>query len=290
VRIIEKSIRSSDMLCRCGGEEFSVILPRTTAKKAFAAAEKIRTAVEQSLFVEKDGVRHGITVSIGTATFPDCADDAKALIEKADQALYSSKENGRNRVTQSVSSSPIEGSVLKILAIGSALIIFSIPSDLNRDEDFNLGSLSRQSIEKDSKFYQAQALISRSYIYILYAQQAQRNPGIDSKIAFVRNLNQATADLIKAQSLIGDDPDIFDHLGLISYLKNEFSQAIDYFQKAIKLRPEYPVYHNDLSSAYYSLGEYNLARKALDKAIELDRHYYLAYKNRAFVRFQLGDY
>ncbi|MCG2713490.1 MAG: TIGR00730 family Rossman fold protein, partial [Candidatus Omnitrophica bacterium] len=297
VRIIEKSIRSSDTLCRCGGEEFSVILPRTTAKKAFAAAEKIRAAVEQSLFVEKDGVRHGITVSIGTATFPDATGDEetveeimKLLIEKADQALYSSKENGRNRVTQSVSSSPIKGSVLKILAIGSTLIILSMPSEINRDEDSNLTSLSRQFIEKGPEFYQAQALISRSYIYILYAQQVQRNPGIDSEIAFVRNLNQATADLIKAKSLIGDDPDIFDYLGLIFYLKNELPQAIDYFQKAIELRPQYPVYHNDLSSAYYSLGEYNLARKALDKAIELDRYYYLAYKNRAFVRFQLGDY
>ncbi|MBU4312050.1 MAG: TIGR00730 family Rossman fold protein, partial [Candidatus Omnitrophica bacterium] len=297
VRIIEKSIRSSDTLCRCGGEEFSVILPRTTAKKAFAAAEKIRAAVEQSLFVEKDGVRHGITVSIGTATFPDVTGNEetveeimKLLIEKADQALYLSKKNGRNCVTQSVSSSPIKGSVLKILAIGSTLIILSMPSEINRDEDSNLTSLSRQFIEKGPEFYQAQALISRSYIYILYAQQVQRNPGIDSEIAFVRNLNQATADLIKAKSLIGDDPDIFDYLGLIFYLKNELPQAIDYFQKAIELRPQYPVYHNDLSSAYYSLGEYNLARKALDKAIELDRYYYLAYKNRAFVRFQLGDY
>jgi len=318
------------MLCRPGGDEFFVILPNTTVEEAIIVGEKIRAAVEKSLFVEKGGQRHGITVSIGTATFPACADDAKTLIEKADQALYLSKKNGRNRVTRSSSSSPIEGPVLKtikvILAIGSILIILSIPSEISKDEDSNFASLSRQFqgyllnqkqeliiklynkgiaaeesgdyagavkiyslvIEKDPKFYPA--LISRSYIYILYAQQAQRNPGIDAEIVFVRNLDKATADLIKAQSLIGDDPDIFDYLGLISYLKNEFPQAIDYFQKAIELRPKYPVYHNDLSSAYYHLGEYNLAREALDKAIELDRHYYLAYKNRVLVRLRLGDY
>jgi len=53
--IIEKSIRTSDVLCRCGGEEFSVILPRTDVKDAFIVAEKIRAAVEKYLFVEKDG-------------------------------------------------------------------------------------------------------------------------------------------------------------------------------------------------------------------------------------------
>ena len=113
VKIIEECIRPDDVLCRYGGEEFAVILPRTSTRRAHLVAERIRTAIEKSTFLETYLEKHfpeenkahrNITVSIGVSTFPNCLDDEEkaeqALVEKADQAMYISKRYRRNCVTE----------------------------------------------------------------------------------------------------------------------------------------------------------------------------------------------
>lgn len=92
--------RSSDIVCRYGGEEFAVILPGLSREKACVKANELRQVVEQLQIVhQKSSVSPVVTVSIGVASLYALRDgSAKALIEQADQALYAAKHQGRNRV------------------------------------------------------------------------------------------------------------------------------------------------------------------------------------------------
>jgi|GEM_PF-879101 len=94
---VAKTIRPNDFVARYGGEEFTVILD-TDPAQLFQAAERIREAIEQQA-IEHEGQMLKVTVSIGASIFPIDAQEKKSLIELADQAMYHSKKNGRNRVT-----------------------------------------------------------------------------------------------------------------------------------------------------------------------------------------------
>ena len=89
--------RDSDIVFRYGGEEFAVVLSNTDLSGASFLAERIRESIA-SMSVEFDEQQLSITVSIGVAAFND-GDNRVKLIERADRALYDSKERGRNCVT-----------------------------------------------------------------------------------------------------------------------------------------------------------------------------------------------
>lgn len=99
--VFKKQLRRSDHLFRYGGDEFIAILHHTQPKEALEAAERIRVAVERQRF-RIHGVEVQITVSIGVSRFPDHAQDKKSIIALADQAMYNSKNNGRNAVFEAV--------------------------------------------------------------------------------------------------------------------------------------------------------------------------------------------
>jgi diguanylate cyclase (GGDEF)-like protein len=91
--------RSSDMAFRYGGEEFAVLLPGTKSDGAAPIAEKIRSRIEVSGFKLK-GCKKPVTISIGLATcIPNKDISEVQLLSYADEALYQSKQKGRNRVT-----------------------------------------------------------------------------------------------------------------------------------------------------------------------------------------------
>jgi diguanylate cyclase (GGDEF)-like protein len=97
-RLIEDSIRDSDMCARYGGEEFALVLYHTDEAAAFYLADRLRQSVEQHEF-QVTGKILNVTVSIGIATYPNKKISSHAeLIKCADQALYRAKGNGRNRV------------------------------------------------------------------------------------------------------------------------------------------------------------------------------------------------
>ena len=83
-------------MARFGGEEFILVLPETTLQGAMQLAERIRTTLEKSDFPD---IQRDITASFGVTSVKE-GDVMEEIFLRADRALYCSKENGRNRVTQ----------------------------------------------------------------------------------------------------------------------------------------------------------------------------------------------
>jgi two-component system cell cycle response regulator len=96
---IRRVVRGSDLVCRLGGEEFGILMPDTSIEIAHKIAERVRSAVEKELFAyAPDRSPIPITTSIGLAGRRS-GDNAEQLMRRADDALYRSKDSGRNRVT-----------------------------------------------------------------------------------------------------------------------------------------------------------------------------------------------
>lgn len=94
--ILKKSVRKEDLVCRYGGEEFSIILPKTGLAQAKDLAERICHAIRNFEYREI-GLKR-ITVSIGISAYPEEAQSVRELAEFADQALYEAKRQGRDCV------------------------------------------------------------------------------------------------------------------------------------------------------------------------------------------------
>jgi diguanylate cyclase (GGDEF)-like protein len=106
--MLKRGVRKGDVACRYGGEEFMLVLPRTSVEGAAIVAEKIRGAAH-NLDVAHHGAPLGaITVSVGVGTYPIAADTPRDLIDAADQALYTAKRLGRDRVVLSVVERPVD--------------------------------------------------------------------------------------------------------------------------------------------------------------------------------------
>lgn len=100
-KLFKQNCRSSDFVCRYGGEEFAIILPDTGLKNAVEVAEKIRKKVYETYFPNEEKQPLGkVSISIGVASFPDNVKNREDLKLCSDKALYHSKENGRNCVSQ----------------------------------------------------------------------------------------------------------------------------------------------------------------------------------------------
>ncbi len=96
--ILQNSIRDVDMAARYGGEEFAITLPHTDLEESLILAERIRENVEKYDFIF-NGTKIYVTISLGIASMPENSPESHSeLIRFADEALYTAKENGRNRV------------------------------------------------------------------------------------------------------------------------------------------------------------------------------------------------
>lgn len=95
---LKKNVRATDIVCRYGGEEMSIILPNTGKDEAFSTAQKICERVASKKFKLAGDKETNVTISLGVSTFPYDGDNAPAIIEAADKRLYNAKNNGRNQV------------------------------------------------------------------------------------------------------------------------------------------------------------------------------------------------
>lgn len=96
--LLLKNTRRGDTVCRYGGEEFVIIMPKVTHDIAFSRAETWRKALENTT-IHYDGKDLSVKFSAGVACFPFLVKSGEDLLKAADQALYQSKANGRNLVT-----------------------------------------------------------------------------------------------------------------------------------------------------------------------------------------------
>lgn len=95
--VCEQVLRKSDVIGRIGGEEFAVVLPRTSLPEAKAVAERLREAMSATE-VSADGRQFRMTASFGLAALDDAGETVDSLLKRADEALYEAKAAGRNRV------------------------------------------------------------------------------------------------------------------------------------------------------------------------------------------------
>ncbi|MBN9670459.1 GGDEF domain-containing protein [Roseibium aggregatum] len=96
---VKQNVKSEDIACRYGGEEFAILLPNVSTKDAAEIGERIRLAVMSKELVKRStGENLGrVTISVGIATYRDM-DTAHSIVARADKALYAAKGDGRNLV------------------------------------------------------------------------------------------------------------------------------------------------------------------------------------------------
>jgi diguanylate cyclase (GGDEF)-like protein len=94
------------VVCRYGGDEFSIIMPEASLEDAAKRAEELREGVRQ-ISIEMNGrVVDGVSISLGAAVFPDHGATLDMLVREADSALYSAKSSGRDQVRTRFSLGP----------------------------------------------------------------------------------------------------------------------------------------------------------------------------------------
>lgn len=100
VQEVHSMLRRHDQLARTGGEEFTILLPHTSAEAGVQAAERLRQAIE-ALEIPFEGKPLRFTVSAGVAQLDRSQGDWENMMRRADTAMYEAKERGRNRVCAS---------------------------------------------------------------------------------------------------------------------------------------------------------------------------------------------
>jgi diguanylate cyclase (GGDEF)-like protein len=98
-KLLSSKIQPHEIACRYGGEEFVIMMPGISLAEAAERAEDWRQAMETRTFEYNGQTLFHATMSIGIAAYPQHGQESEALLQAADQALYQSKGNGRNRVT-----------------------------------------------------------------------------------------------------------------------------------------------------------------------------------------------
>lgn len=106
VEVCQRQLRDSDLMGRLGGAEFAIQLPRTAAADALQVAERIRKAIE-AMPVKAERAVINLTASLGV-TCIRAEDSTVSLFKRADEALQLAKQQGRNRVVEAPSASPLD--------------------------------------------------------------------------------------------------------------------------------------------------------------------------------------
>jgi diguanylate cyclase (GGDEF)-like protein len=95
---LQKHLRSEDIACRYGGDEFLLVLPETPPETVLALAEDICSGARALKPRPTGRAFPTVSLSVGVATYPKHGMTAESLVLSADQALYAAKRGGRNRV------------------------------------------------------------------------------------------------------------------------------------------------------------------------------------------------
>jgi diguanylate cyclase (GGDEF)-like protein len=94
---LQTHVRTSDIACRYGGEELTLIFPDADLEDAAHRAEALRQGIKELEITHRGQTLDQITISMGVSACPDCGTDGDDLIKAADAALYRAKKEGRDR-------------------------------------------------------------------------------------------------------------------------------------------------------------------------------------------------
>lgn len=95
--VLRQSVRSEDIVCRYGGEEFVIIMPETSKEEAFDRAESIRLRIAGIRLRFRGEALREVNISIGVAVYPHTGNTLEEMLRAADRALYAAKHHGRNQ-------------------------------------------------------------------------------------------------------------------------------------------------------------------------------------------------
>jgi len=95
---LKRNTRGIDLACRLGGEEFVIIMPDTDIERAYQIGERLRACVAADEFLVAPGKSVRVTASVGIGTLETPQDTPESMFKRADNALYTAKRRGRNRV------------------------------------------------------------------------------------------------------------------------------------------------------------------------------------------------
>ncbi|WNN78453.1 diguanylate cyclase [Lysinibacillus capsici] len=138
---------AEEIACRYGGEEFVILMPRTTKKEAFIFIEKLRTSMEKKTFTA-NGTSFHVTFSSGIAEATSTNLHPKKMLEEADQALYTAKQLGRNQtiIFDNVAAVEKRKVKIKIVVIDDVYIIRDLITNhfkhLEENDDYRIETLS----------------------------------------------------------------------------------------------------------------------------------------------------
>lgn len=97
--LLKENLRSPDIPCRYGGEEFLIILPHTAKERALFVAERLRRVIQETTFLWQGAMIAGkITISGGVISYPEDGINPIELVDRVDKALYEAKRRGKNHV------------------------------------------------------------------------------------------------------------------------------------------------------------------------------------------------
>jgi diguanylate cyclase (GGDEF)-like protein len=114
VRQVTSMLRGNDLLARTGGEEFTILLPDTSAFAGIVAAERVRQAIEQmEIPFEDEPIR--LTVSAGVAQLDPSQGGWEGMMRRADSAMYEAKIHGRNSVAAHGIDRPLEDAMVSMV-------------------------------------------------------------------------------------------------------------------------------------------------------------------------------
>ena len=95
---LRRAVRMGDLVARCGGEEFVIVLSHSDRERGLQFGARVRQAIESTTVTCDGGLTLVVTASIGVADSESCGLDIEGLLARADAAMYEAKQSGRNRV------------------------------------------------------------------------------------------------------------------------------------------------------------------------------------------------
>ncbi len=107
-QILMRNVRTGDIACRSGGEEFVLVLPGADCENTLRRAEHIRDMLARQTFQHRGAALGVVTVSAGVAALPESGSNASDVLRAADRALYQAKDAGRNRCVVAAAVVPAE--------------------------------------------------------------------------------------------------------------------------------------------------------------------------------------